>query len=103
MVVVTTDFISGENIKTITMVQGSMVQSKNIGRDILSGLKNIVGGELKAYTEMLNEARDMAMARMIEQAKSLGADGIVGVKIATSAVTQGASEILVYGTAVKIV
>lgn len=79
-----------------------MVQSKHVGRDIMAGLKGIVGGELKGYTEMLMEARNVALERLIEDAKKLNADAIVGIRFTTSSVTDGASEILVFGTAVKL-
>lgn len=82
------------------LVSGSTVRAKHLGRDFLAGLKNIVGGELKAYTELLQEARDQATERMMEQARQLGANAIINVRFATSSVAQGASELYVYGTAV---
>jgi uncharacterized protein YbjQ (UPF0145 family) len=92
--------------KTITrqfgLVQGSSVRSKNIGRDIAAGLKNIVGGELKGYTELLQEARDQATQRMIQEAQQRGANAIVNVRFATSSLTQGAAELFAYGTAVQV-
>lgn len=103
MIVVTTDFITGKNIETIGIVQGNMVQSKHIGKDIGAGLKTIVGGELKSYTEMMTEARDMAKDRMLQQAHSLGADGVIGVRYASSTIMQGAAEVIAYGTAVKFI
>nr|WP_275587949.1 heavy metal-binding domain-containing protein [Vibrio vulnificus] len=84
------------------IVNGNVVQSKHIGRDIMAGLKGIVGGELKGYTEMLMEARNIAVERLIEDAVKLNADAIVGIRFTTSSVTDGASEILVFGTAVKL-
>lgn len=103
MLIVTTDYINGKEIKeTLGLVKGATVQSKHIGRDIMAGMKTLVGGELKGYTEMLNEARNIATNRMIEEAKQLGADAIVCVRYATSEATQGASEIFAYGTAVKL-
>ena len=84
------------------VVTGSTVRAKHIGRDIMAGLKNIVGGELVGYTELLQEARDEAIKRMIEQAESVGANAVVNVRFATSSVTQGASELFAYGTAVKV-
>ncbi|MBN1384881.1 MAG: YbjQ family protein [Elusimicrobia bacterium] len=84
------------------VVSGSTVRAKHIGRDIMAGLKNIVGGELKGYTELLQESRNQAINRMIEQAKQLGANAIVNVRFATSSVAQGAAELYVYGTAVRI-
>ena len=92
--------------KTITkfygLVSGSTVRAKHIGRDLMASLKNIVGGELKGYTELLQEARDDALARMIAQAESLGANAVVNVRFSTSSVTQGAAELFAYGTAVTV-
>lgn len=86
----------------LDVVYGSTVRSKHIGKDLLSQLKSIVGGELKAYTEMLEEARQEAINRMIANAQALGADAIVGIRFSTSNITAGASELFVYGTAVKV-
>ncbi|WP_073603983.1 YbjQ family protein [Vibrio aerogenes] len=92
--------------KTITrhlgLVQGSTVRAKNVGRDIMAGLKNITGGELKGYTELLEESRAEAMARMKAQAESIGANAVINVRFSTSSVAQGASEIFIYGTAVVV-
>lgn len=85
------------------LVKGSTIQSKNIGRDISQGFKTLVGGELKAYTKMMNEARELATKRMVAEAERLGADAIVNIRYASSAVMQGAAEVIAYGTAVKIV
>ncbi|MBA7567553.1 hypothetical protein ES708_09268 [subsurface metagenome] len=101
MILVNTDFVSGKKIETIAVVKGSMIQTKHIGRDIMSGLKTLVGGELTAYSEMINEARAIATKRMVQEAESLGADGVINIRYASSAVMQGAAEMLVYGTAVK--
>ncbi len=101
MILVNTDFISGKKIETISVVKGSMIQAKHIGKDIMSGLKTLVGGELTAYSEMINEARAIATKRMVQEAESLGADGVINIRYASSAVMQGAAEMLVYGTAVK--
>ena len=84
------------------LVQGSTIRAKHVGRDIMAGLKNIVGGELKGYTELLQESREEATSRMIEQARSMGANAIVNVRFATSSVAQGAAELFAYGTAVKV-
>ncbi len=84
------------------IVKGEIVQSKHFGRDFMAGMKTIVGGEIKGYTEMIEEAREIATERMVEEATKLGANAIIGIKYSTSAVMQGAAEILVYGTAVKI-
>jgi uncharacterized protein YbjQ (UPF0145 family) len=92
--------------KTITrfygVVSGSTVRAKHIGRDIMAGFKNIVGGELKAYTELLSEARTDATSRMVEEAESLGANAVVNVRFSTSSVAQGAAELFAYGTAVNV-
>lgn len=103
MKIFTTDYITGKNLETLGMVQGSTVQSKHIGRDIAASFKTIVGGELKGYTEMMNEARKTATARMIEQAEAMGADAVICVRFASSAVMDGAAEIMAYGTAVKFI
>ncbi|MGB5822729.1 MAG: YbjQ family protein [Proteocatella sp.] len=101
MILVNTDYISGKTLNTLSIVKGSTIQSKHLGKDMMSGLKTIVGGELKAYTEMMNEARAIATKRMVEEATALGADGIVNIRYASSAVVQGAAEVIAYGTAVK--
>ena len=101
MILVNTDYITGKELEMLGLVKGSTIQSKNIGKDITQGLKTIVGGELKAYTEMMNEARALATKRMVEEAEALGADAIVNIRYASSSVTQGAAEVIVYGTAVK--
>ncbi|MCL1788940.1 MAG: YbjQ family protein [Oscillospiraceae bacterium] len=103
MVLVNTDFITGQNLKTITLVKGSVVQSKHIGRDIAAGFKTIIGGELKGYTEMLNESRAIATQRMMDDAQKHHADGIINVRIETASITDGAVECIAYGTAVKFV
>ncbi len=89
-------------IEHLGLVQGSTVRAKHAGKDFMAGLKNLVGGELKGYTELLSEARQEAVDRMSEQAVSLGANAVVNVRFATSAITAGASEILAYGTAVLL-
>jgi len=101
MIIVTTDFISGKEIETIGVAKGATVQSKHMGKDIMSGFKNLVGGEITSYTEMMNEARAIATKRMIEDAERLGADGIVNMRYESSSIMQGASEVIAYGTAVK--
>ena len=101
MLVSNMELIPGQRIKIhLGLVQGSTVRAKHAGKDILASLKNIVGGELKAYTELMQEAREEATQRMIEQAESIGANGVLNVRYATTAVTAGAAEILAYGTAV---
>ena len=89
-------------VEHLGLVQGSTVRAKHAGKDIMAGFKNIMGGELKGYTELLQESRDEAIERMCEQAKSIGANGVVNVRFATSAISAGASEILAYGTAVVV-
>jgi uncharacterized protein YbjQ (UPF0145 family) len=101
MILVNTNYISGKEIETLSISKGSVVWSKNIGKDILSGFKTLVGGEVKSYTEMMNEARAIATKRMVEEAEGMGADGIVNIRYATSAIMQGAAEVIAYGTAVK--
>lgn len=101
MILVTTDYITGKDLAMLGMVKGSTIQSKNIGRDISQSLKTIVGGELKAYTKMMDEARALATKRMTAEAEALGADAVVNVRYASSAVMQGAAEVIVYGTAVR--
>jgi len=103
MQIYTSHQIAGQEIKEhLGMVRGSTVQSKHIGRDLMAELKTIVGGELRGYTELLEEARAEAIRRMIEQAERLGADTIIGVRFTSSAITNKASEILVFGTAVRL-
>ncbi len=101
MILVNTDYISGKELEMLGMIKGSTIQSKNIGKDITQGFKTIVGGELKAYTEMMNDARALATKRMVEEGERLGADAIVNVRYASAAVMQGAAEVMAYGTAVK--
>lgn len=103
MILVNTDYISGKNLEMLGLVKGSTIQSKNIGKDISQSFKTIIGGELKAYTEMMNEARNIATKRMIAEAEALGADAVVNVRYASSAVMQAAAEVIAYGTAVKFV
>lgn len=103
MILVNTDYISGKKLETLTLVKGSTIQSKNIGKDITQGFKTLVGGELKAYNEMMNEARAIATKRMVGEAEALGADAIVNIRYASSAIMQSAAEVIVYGTAVKFV
>lgn len=101
MILVNTDYITGKELEMLGMVKGSTIQSKNVGRDITQSFKTLVGGELKAYTEMMDEARAIATKRMVEEAEKLGADAIVNIRFASAAVMQGAAEVMAYGTAVK--
>lgn len=101
MILVNTDYISGKEFIMLGMVKGSTIQSKNIGKDITQAFKTLVGGELKAYTEMMNDARALATKRMVLEAEELGADAVVNIRYASSAIMQGAAEVIAYGTAVK--
>ncbi|MBQ3590978.1 MAG: YbjQ family protein [Clostridia bacterium] len=103
MILVNTDYISGKELEMLSLVKGSTIQSKNIGKDITQSFKTLVGGELRAYNEMMNEARALATKRMVEEAEALGADAVVNIRYASSAIMQGAAEVIVYGTAVKFV
>lgn len=103
MILVNTDFITGKNLETISIVKGSTIQSKHLGKDMMSGFKTLVGGELKAYTEMMDEARAIATKRMVEEATALQADAVINIRYSSSAIMQGAAEVIVYGTAVKFV
>ena len=103
MLITNIEAVPGQQIiQHLGLVQGSTVRAKHVGKDILAGLKNIVGGELKAYTELLQDAREEATNRMIEQAEAIGANAITNVRFATSSITAGAAELFVYGTAVVI-
>ena len=103
MILVNTDYISGKELETLSLVKGSTIQSKNIGKDIAQSFKTLVGGELKSYNEMMNEARALATKRMVAEAEQLGADAVINIRYASSAVMQGAAEVIVYGTAVKFI
>ena len=103
MIITTLEYVPGKTItKHFGLVQGSTVRAKHAGKDIMAGIKNIFGGELKAYTELLHESRDEAINRMKEQAQATGANAILNVRFSTSSITQGASEIYTYGTAVTL-
>ncbi len=103
MILTTTYDVPGKQVKeNIGVVTGNTIRAKHIGKDIIAGLRQIVGGELKEYTEMLTEARAEAMKRMQQNAKKMGADAIIGVRLTTSAVAAGSAEIVAYGTAVKL-
>jgi len=103
MIIVSSNQISGREIReTLGLVRGNTIRAKHIGKDIVAGLRSIVGGEIKEYTEALSEAREEAMRRMIKEAEELGADAIINVRFTTSQVMTGAAELLVYGTAVKL-
>ena len=102
MILTTTDQIAGKRIEHLGLVRGSTVQTRNVGRDITQQLKSLVGGELHAYTEMMNNARALATKRMVEQANEMGADAVVTVRYNSSSVMQGSVEIIAYGTAVRL-
>ncbi|MBI4191333.1 MAG: YbjQ family protein [Betaproteobacteria bacterium] len=103
MLITNIEVIPGRKIvKHLGLVQGSTVRAKHVGKDILAGLKNIVGGELKSYTELLNESREQAVERMVKQAEAIGANAILNVRFSTSSITQGAAELFAYGTAVVL-
>ena len=101
MILVNTDFIPGKEFEVLSIVKGSTIQTRHVGKDIMSGLKNIVGGELKAYVEMVNHARALATKRMVEEAEQLGADAVINIMYSTRSILQGAAEILAYRTAVQ--
>lgn len=103
MIIVTTNELRNKNYEEMGVVKGTTVQTKHVGKDMFAGLKTLVGGEIKGYSKMLNEARAIATKRMVEEAENIGADAIVAVRYSTSAVMQGAAEVMVYGTAVKFV
>ena len=101
MILVNTDYITGKELEMLGLVKGSTIQTRNVGRDITQSFKTLVGGELKAYNEMMNDARALATKRMVAEAEALGADAIVNIRYASAAVMQGAAEVMAYGTAVK--
>ena len=102
MLLLNIDYVPGKEIEPLGMVKGTVVQSKNIGRDFMAGMKTLVGGEIVGYTEMLVEARQIATKRMVDEAEALGADAVVNVRFGSAAVMQGAAEVIAYGTAVKL-
>lgn len=102
MKLLTINYIPGEEIEALGIVKGTIVSSKHIGKDIGAGFKTIVGGEIAGYTDMLNEARQIATKRMVDEAEALGADAIINVRYASSQIMQSAAEVVAYGTAVKI-
>ena len=103
MILVNTDYISGKELEMLGLVKGSTIQSKHLGKDITEAFKSMVGGELKAYNDMMNEARALATKRMVAEAEALGADAIVNIRYASSSIMQSAAEVIAYGTAVKII
>ena len=103
MKLLTIDTIPGKKIEALGLVRGTTVQTKNLGKDFMAGMKTLVGGELTGYTEMLIEARQIATKRMVDEAEAMGADAVVGVMYGSSAIMQGAAEVIAYGTAVRII
>ena len=101
MLLLNIDYVPGKEVEPLGLVKGTVVQSKNVGKDFMAGMKTLVGGEITGYTEMLVEARQIATKRMVDAAEALGADAIVGARYASSSVMQGAAEVVAYGTAVK--
>ena len=102
MLLLNIDHIPGKNVKALGIVKGTVVQSKNIGKDFMAGMKTLVGGEIVGYTEMLTEARQIATKRMVDEAEALGADAIINIRFGSSSVMQGAAEVIAYGTAVRV-
>jgi uncharacterized protein YbjQ (UPF0145 family) len=103
MLITTSELIAGKTLQPLGLVQGNIVQSKHIGKDIMAGFKTIVGGEIKSYTEMLSDAREHATRRMEKEATAMGADAIIALRYSSAAVMDGAAEIMAYGTAVKFI
>jgi len=101
MLLVNIDYIPGKEFEVLGMAKGTVVQSKNFGKDFMAGMKTLVGGEIVSYTEMLNEARQIAVKRMVDEAEAMGADAVVNIRYGSSAVMQGAAEVIAYGTAVR--
>ena len=101
MKLVSIESYPGKEIEVLGLVKGTIVQTKNIGRDFMAGMKTLVGGEITSYTDMLNEARQIAVKRMVDEAKELGADAVIGIRYSSAQMMQGAAEVLAYGTAVK--
>ena len=101
MILVNTDYVSGKELETLGLVRGCIVQSKHLGKDIMAGFKTVVGGEIRGYTDMMSEARAIATKRMAAEAEALKADAVVNIRYASSAVMQGAAEVIAYGTAVR--
>ena len=102
MLLLNIDHVPGRDMEAIGLVKGTVVQSKNFGKDFMAGMKSLVGGEITSYTDMLVEARQIATKRMVDEATAMGADAIVNIRFGSSAVMQGAAEVIAYGTAVKL-
>ena len=102
MLLLNIEYIPGKKIEALGIAKGSVVQSKNFGKDFMAGMKTLVGGEIESYTQMLTEARQIATKRMVDDAESMGADAVIGIRYTSASVMQGAAEITAYGTAVRI-
>ena len=102
MLLLNIDYVPGKEVEPLGLVKGTVVQSKNVGKDFMAGMKTLVGGEITGYTEMLVEARQIATKRMVDEATVMGADAIINIRFGSSAVMQGAAEVIAYGTAVKL-
>ena len=103
MIVVTTDYIPGKKVtQALGLVKGNTIRARHVGKDILAGLKNLIGGEIEEYTKMIAESREQSIDRMKEEAKQLGADAVINVRFMTASMMQSAAELLAYGTAVKL-
>ena len=102
MLLLNIDYVPGKEVEPLGLVKGTVVQSKNFGKDFMAGMKTLVGGEIVGYTEMLTEARQIATKRMVDEANALGADAILNIRFGSSAVMQGAAEVIAYGTAVNL-
>ena len=101
MLLLTLNYVPGKEIEALGVVKGTIVQTKNLGKDFMSGMKSLVGGELNSYTEMLTEARQIATKRMVDEATEMGADAVINIRYESASLMQGAAEVMVYGTAVK--
>ena len=102
MLLLNIDHIPGKKVEALGLVKGTVVQSKNFGQDFMAGMKTLVGGEIESYTELLNQARQIATKRMVDEAEALGADAILGIRFASSSLMQSAAELTAYGTAVRV-
>ena len=102
MLLLNIDYVPGKEVEPLGLVKGTVVQSKNFGKDFMAGMKTLAGGEIVGYTEMLVEARQIATKRMVDEANALGADAVINIRFGSSAVMQGAAEVIAYGTAVKL-
>lgn len=103
MLLVNIETIPGKKVQALSIVRGNVVMTKNFGKDFMAGMKTLVGGEIEGYTEMLNEARQVATKRMVDQAQEMDADAVVNVRYASASVMNGAAEVIAYGTAVKYI